>query len=124
MATIGAYTVDTMIGRPLPAGASAENITRRGINGVALRLTGTRPNLGAVRTTSSFTTAANMNTAINNYYALLKTAVTVVDGYAISHTNQLVEFVALVRARRVGARAGCYEFVATVDWVFAASGAS
>lgn len=127
MPSIGAITVDVMRGRPAPMGESTAEITRPGVDGVAIRKTGQRSAPATIRTVKGIaagTSGADLKTHIEACRALMGTLVTVTDGFGIAWTNVLIKDVQIEEEAAlliVGAAAASPDTVVRHTWTVQAT---
>jgi len=102
MASIGAITVDTIVGSVLPAALSGDAFARKGSDRIDRRDLGNRPTPTQISTTSIITTGqAAADAARKARLALKRTFVTIVDGHGTSHANVFIAEVAAAAGRAV-----------------------
>jgi len=118
MASIGGETVLILGAAPQPAAQTAENITRRGVNGTALRTLGTQAEPVYLRSVSEHSDAAAVKTAIETFRAMRNTLVTIVDDLDNTWNNQRVVNCQVRRQQKIGTPAGFTgPYLLTMEWI-------
>lgn len=101
-------------GNPDPMAYRIERIDRAGSDGIAYRKGAKKPSPFTVETFEDLATAAETETKLESYKAMVGSLVTVIDDFTVTRTNVMVLGVAPVRAAAVTGSAGGIALTAAV----------
>jgi len=101
MPSVGGTTVLFLKGWPSPKGEVPEDITRPGVNGLAVRQTGERFQPFQLLAKADVADAAAAAVIRTTFYAFKGTLVAITDEYGLSYSNVLIEDVVMMPPKAI-----------------------